>query len=147
MTAIASKVLYGNQRCLWGFKAITPFDDDSALIKELIQPEVCQLAAVLQAVEVDVRHLQAPGVHANQLKGWARDVSRRAHASHDSADEGRLAGAKVAFEKNEIALRKPLCKLLTRRLRFRGSGGDDVKQSGRSRSRAAAAARRRRRRL
>jgi len=47
-------------------------------------------------------------VDAHQLKGWARNVRRRAKPAHDSTHECRLACAKIALEKNEVALRQPL---------------------------------------
>ena len=133
-------MLERKQGSLGRIHAVTPLDHHGALIKELLQSEVDKLGPDLEAVEVDMRNLNAAGVDANQLKGWACDMCGRPDATRESPDESCLACAKVAFEQNKVALSQPRSELLTCRFGFRWSVGDDVKQSGRSRSRAAAAA-------
>jgi len=103
VAAVSSEVLDRKQRSLGRFKTVTPLDHHGAPLKELVQAEVSELGSILQAVEIDVGNLHATGVDADELKGWARDVSGRAHATHQATDECRLACAKVAFDENQVA--------------------------------------------
>lgn len=96
--AVSAEMLDREQRRLWRVQPVAPLDDHRALIEKVLQAEVEELGIGPEAVEVDVGELNAPWVHAHQLKGGAGDVRRRSGAPGNAADEGRLARAEVAFE-------------------------------------------------
>lgn len=144
MAAISAQVLQRKESALRGVEPIAPLDDHRALIQELVKAQIHQLGTRLEAIEVDVRELNAAGVDAHQLEGWAGDVSCRSRASGDAPDERRLARPEVAFEKQEIPLPQAAAESFAGRFGFLWRAGDQVKQSGRSRPREAEAASRRR---
>lgn len=101
-----------------GLEPVAPLDHDRALVEKLLQAEVEKVGAGLEAVEVDVGQLNAPGVHPHQLEGGAGHVCRRSGATRQAADERCLAGAEVAFEKEQIALPEPAAEILAGGLGF-----------------------------
>ncbi len=103
-----------------GLEPVAPLDHDRALVEKLLQAEVEKVGAGLEAVEVDVGQLNAPRVHPHQLEGGAGHMRRRSGATRQAADERCLAGAEVAFEKQQIAQPKPAAEILAGRLGFGG---------------------------
>src|SRR5438105_1421807 len=75
-----------------------------------------------QAVQVDVGHLDPPGVDAAYLerraRHWAGDAERAARAAH----EGRLAGAELAAHDDDVAGAQVIREPRPDRLGPRGPG-------------------------
>ena len=117
-------MLERKQGSLRRVNAISPLDDNGALIEELLESQLGELGPVLHSVKVDMRDLHAPRIDAHQLKGWACDMSRRRNTPREPADESRLTSTQVAFEQNQVALHQPRPKLLTHRFGLRRSVGD-----------------------
>src|ERR1700674_3226452 len=105
--AVAAEVLDLDPRGVVDLQAIAPFDDDRALLGELLEAEVAKLRDVLHAIEIDVGELHPARIHADQLEGWARHRRTRAGALGHAADEGRLARAQLARQEHDIAGAQP----------------------------------------
>ena len=116
------------------FDPVAPLHDHCSLVEKLLETELAELGTGLDSVQVDVRDLDAAWVNTHKLKRRARDVRRGARPSRDATDEGRLAGPQVAFDKDQIPLPKPAAESFAGGLGLGRGVGDEVKQSGRSRS-------------
>jgi len=101
------------------FEPVAPLDHHSTFIEELVDAEVDQLCVRAQPVKVDMGKLDASGIQAHELEGGACDMCSRSGAADETTNEGRLAGAKVAFEKKQVARPETLAEMLPGRFRFR----------------------------
>src|ERR1700681_1175536 len=71
--AVATEMLYFDQGRGAHLQTVAPFDDNRALLGQLLETQVCQLRQLLDPVQVDVRQLYRTREDAHQLEGWARD--------------------------------------------------------------------------
>src|SRR5690349_1583540 len=131
--AVAAEVLELDHRRAVDLEALAPLDHHRAVVGQLVEPQVAELGAFLDAIEVDVGQLQVARIDAHELKGRARDVRLGPGASSDAADKGRFARAELADQQHHVALAEALAKKHPRVLRLGGRVGDYVRQSGRSR--------------
>src|SRR6266566_4990401 len=98
--AVAAKVLDLDQR--------GAVDHDGALLGQLFQAEVAELAVALDPIQIDMRQLQPPGIDPHELEGRAGDRRLRARAVRQAADEGRLAGAERTRQEYDVTPPQPL---------------------------------------
>src|SRR5216684_3878365 len=112
--AVAAEVLDGDRGGVRAVHSIAPFDDHRPRIEQLLETEVAQLIASLQAVEVDVRQLQPAGIDADQLECGARHQRSRPTPARNAAHERGLARAELALQEDEIALAQAPAQLHAR---------------------------------
>ena len=124
--AVAAEVLDLDQRGARHLQTIAPFDDERAILGELLQAKAAELGAVLDAIKVDVSNLHRPGVDANQLKGWARDGRHRAGAPCHAAHESGLPRSELAGQQDHVAGSKALAQAFAGGLGLCRRGGDEL---------------------
>src|SRR4029077_6373992 len=108
--AVAAEVLELDHGRAVDLEALAPLDHHRAAIRQLIEPEVAELGAVLDPVQVHVGQLKAAGIDAHQLEGRAGHVRSGPGASRDAADIRRLAGAELADQQHHVALAQALAQ-------------------------------------
>src|SRR5438067_9161696 len=101
--AVTAEVLEVDQRGPVDLEPVAPLDHDRATLRELFQPEVAQVRAALDPVEVDVGELHAAGVDTDELKRGARNVRFRTGALGEAPHERGLPRAQLAGEQDDIA--------------------------------------------
>src|SRR6266851_2469159 len=135
--AVATKVFELDERGVLGGKTLTPFDDHSSRVQQLLEAEVAQLLPSLEPVEIDVGQLHAALVDANELERRACNRRRGTRPSRDASHEGGLPRSQLALEQNQVTFAETASQLLAGGLGLLGSRG--LTQSGRSRSHGPAA--------
>src|SRR5216684_4002105 len=99
-------------------KALTA--DDVSTTKITFDPDAATVAALFQAVQVDVSELQAAGIDSDQLEGRTGHRRGRPAASGDSAHERGLARAELSPQEDKVARPQAPAQLLARCLGLLG---------------------------
>src|SRR6267378_4654308 len=110
--AFAAQVLELDQSSSRRFEPVPPLHHHRPLVEQLVEPEVPQLRWGFDPIEVDMRELHTPRVHAHELKGWARDRSDRRCASGHAANKGGLPRSQLARQQDHVTRAQPLSKAL-----------------------------------
>src|SRR5712691_2415900 len=108
--AVAAEMLDRDMRRVFDVDPLTPFDDHRTLLGQLLEPQVGQLGAVLDPVEIDVGKLDPARIDADELEGRACDRGARACPLGQSAHERGLAGAQLTRQQDNVARAQLLAK-------------------------------------
>src|SRR5260370_6571498 len=134
--AVDSQMFELDEGGVLNIKTVTPLDDHSSRIQQLLEAEVAQLIPSLHPVEIDVGQLHAALVDANELERRACNRRSGTSPSRDAAHERGLPHSELAFEQDQVTTAQTASQLLAGGLGLLGSRG--LTQSGRSPTHGAA---------
>jgi len=100
---------------------LRPFDERDRPFEVRLEVSPLRGRHALEAIEIEVRDLDTvPVVAVADRVGGARDALADAERTARAANEGRLAGAELAGDGDDVAAREPPRKLPGQRLRLLG---------------------------
>ena len=109
-------------------EAVEPLDGDGRAIEGVVEPELLELGAARDAIEIGVDERDAPRVLVDERERRARDVAvgRHARPARQPLHERRLAGPERPDERHDVPGAQRAPEALAQRLhRLRGLGAHD----------------------